>query len=907
MCHEYQGGYTSPEAASDGVAGSDCPPDDMLWKFNHWAYVDVFVYASRHRVAIPPVGYIHAAHRHGALVLGTVRFDADSVDEVGKIINAYPTRAKAAQQLATIAKFFGFDGWLVRIDAVPEQSASSDLAGFIADLTRSCRQKLGPASEVIWFDSITSNGEARPQNELNEENDVFFKAAGSLFTSFQWSRNAPVRSAVKAGPRRTDIFTGIDVHGRKTFGGGGFQTHIALRAIKQAGTSAAIFAPSWTVEKCPSACDPLEVEERFWTGPRGRFGRECVAQYFKERAVLTQLPFSTSFDPGWGPRTVSAGNVVSEERYFNMKRQDVQPSFLRTKAASGDGAAATLAMSHEQALNGSASVRFTFSFSESRMLSGTYSVLRLLVANVTFPKPQRSATHGYGGAESLRIGYQFLVDDSQNQMRSSSSLNRMRSGRDHLDDEFGDAFDPNAAAREAGANQFGLLLLFAAPMRAVLLVGENSRWYSGGDEGMQRSAARLEILGKYVEYTAIAPSVEEGVRGAPKRMDGSPSWVSRSFDIPPRLLWGQRLQEVMVIVGEPPLQPISVRPSPLVTPRSHSRVSSFRASRLGSGRQSPMDQGQYGLSKSTSYRSSINPRTKLGAELLSAGMLREDDGGSLRPSRSYRERDSNGLSARRYGGSRIPSGMSEEDPHDNSSEYGSDASDTHSQKSAQSYRSYTSRTSKAVVGAGGAGVSTASAKYRSQRSGGMDMRSTTMDELDYAANFDIAGSVDFSHMQADVINQSASRAISRLGSRLGTPDGGRFAASYGSRSRITSRNPSRMMSPAGTPSGSTISRTYSARGMGMTDLFSKNNSHLARSDSLRSVGGSMGSMGALSELKMSLMNAADSMATGQGREGATGGRRATRGGGGRGMQRIFLGGLALEMVDGGTLITQRRY
>ncbi len=880
MCHDFATSYPVHEASTDGVSGSDCPPDKDIWRFNHWAYVDVFVYASSHRVVIPPVGYIHAAHRHSALILGTLHFgldDKDASDQLIAVMSNFSARSRAVSQLATIAKFFGFDGWFVRIQFVPEQVSTSDIAGFVNDLTRACRKALGPAAEVVWFDSITRKGDSKPQCELNEENDLFFKAAGAFFTSFRWTRNAPVRSAVKAGPRRTDVFTGIDVFGRRTFGGGGFQTHIALRAIKQAGTSAAIFAPSWTTERCPHGTDPLEVEERFWTGPRGRFGRECVAQYFKERAVLTQLPFSTSFDPGWGPRTVSAGNVVSEEKYFNMKRQDVQPSFLRTKMASGDGAAATLALSHEQALNGSASIRFSFSFSESRMLSGTYSLLRLFVAKVTFPKvPTRGATHGYTPGSCLKVSYQYFVDDHGNALRPSASLNRTRGYNPYDDDEGTGDPSIDQVARDTGANQFGLLLLFAAPMRAILLVGENSRWYAGAEEGAQRAMSRLEILEKYVDYTAIAPAVEEPVRSSPLRADGSPTWMNRTFELPSRLISGQRLQEVMVIVGDPPLQPISVRPSPLVTPTSHSRVQSIRQSRVGSGMQSPMSQGQLSVTrKSVSLRGNRNPRTRIGAELLNAGLLAEDRPGPRRMSQSTM------TSVRRLS-VRTQSGLTE-DGTDNSSDFGSEPSDSLSQKSSQSFRTLKSRTSHAAA---------INAGYRRQ-SNIRESRHTRMNDLEYASNFSVDGTVDFSHMQADVLNRSGSRAISRFGSRIGSPDSGHSMrlSRYSSRnnSRMGSRNPSRAMSPTGMSGGGAL-RVYSGRYAALEER------RFGRSESIRSVGGSS----VLAELKSNLMMAADSMAAGG--ELLEGGvsamnQQKKRGGVPRGMQRVFLGGLSMEVVD----------
>lgn len=47
---------------------------------------------------------------------------------------------------------------------------------------------------------------------------------------------------------RYDVYMGIDVFGRGTWGGGGFDVDKALGKIARAGVSAALFAPSWTME-----------------------------------------------------------------------------------------------------------------------------------------------------------------------------------------------------------------------------------------------------------------------------------------------------------------------------------------------------------------------------------------------------------------------------------------------------------------------------------------------------------------------------------------------------------------------------------------------------------------------------------------------------------------------------------
>ncbi len=59
---------------------------------------------------------------------------------------------------------------------------------------------------------------------------------------------AAVGGEVSGRSRRWDVFMGIDCFGRNTYGGGGYDCDKALRAIRQAGVSAALFAPGWVWE-----------------------------------------------------------------------------------------------------------------------------------------------------------------------------------------------------------------------------------------------------------------------------------------------------------------------------------------------------------------------------------------------------------------------------------------------------------------------------------------------------------------------------------------------------------------------------------------------------------------------------------------------------------------------------------
>jgi len=49
----------------------------MWYRFNHWAYIDIFVYFGHYMVTLPPPGLVNVAHQHGDKVLGTLIFEGD--------------------------------------------------------------------------------------------------------------------------------------------------------------------------------------------------------------------------------------------------------------------------------------------------------------------------------------------------------------------------------------------------------------------------------------------------------------------------------------------------------------------------------------------------------------------------------------------------------------------------------------------------------------------------------------------------------------------------------------------------------------------------------------------------------------------------------------------------------------
>ena len=264
-CHDFKGGYGDDRFTQ----GTHC---NESYTFQYWHLIDYFVYFSHYRVTIPPTPWIQASHKNGVSCFGTIITEwKEGVSETLELIYG-PTYDPLlpstqidfstiyADKLVEVAVAVGFDGWLLNIESpLPSSIHVKVLTRFLSYF----RARLAETGLLLfWYDSVIQNGQVCWQNQLNDQNKPFFDCTDGFFTNYSWSEQQPSSSSLNAGSRKADVFTGIDVWGRGSFGGGGFNCHKALRAINEA-TSVAIFAPGWTFEYL----DPAyfrENEDRFW-------------------------------------------------------------------------------------------------------------------------------------------------------------------------------------------------------------------------------------------------------------------------------------------------------------------------------------------------------------------------------------------------------------------------------------------------------------------------------------------------------------------------------------------------------------------------------------------------------------------------------------------------------------------
>ena len=260
VCHDMKGGYLE-DRFIHGAKDLPCEP----YVFTHWSKIDIFVYFSHHFITIPPIGWIQAAHKNGVQILGTVITEFDAGEKIWSEILAQPeNQLKFVQNLTEISKIVGFDGWLLNIENKIAPEKIPELIQIVDKLTTSMHDS-NPDSLVIWYDSVTVQGDLKWQNSLNDLNSAFFNVCDGIFLNYTWTEELLANSVLYDPSRRFDIFVGLDVFGRGCPGGGGFDSNQALAMINYHSLSCAIFAPGWTHECASNDGDFRERDWKFWS------------------------------------------------------------------------------------------------------------------------------------------------------------------------------------------------------------------------------------------------------------------------------------------------------------------------------------------------------------------------------------------------------------------------------------------------------------------------------------------------------------------------------------------------------------------------------------------------------------------------------------------------------------------
>ncbi|CAA7031976.1 unnamed protein product [Microthlaspi erraticum] len=341
VCHDMKGGYVDDK----WVQGCGNNNGFAIW---NWYLMDVFVYFSHSLVTLPPPCWTNTAHRHGVKVLGTFITEWDEGKATCKELLKTEESAKMyAERLAELAAALGFDGWLLNIENVIDEVQIPNLKTFVSHLTKVMHSSV-PGSLVIWYDSVTVHGVLAWQDQLTEENKPFFDVCDGIFMNYTWKENYPKASAKIAGDRKYDVYMGIDVFGRGSFGGGQWTANIALDLLKKNDVSAAMFAPGWVYET-EQPPDYHTAQNKWWSLVEKSWG---IVQRYPE-----SLPFYSDFNQGLGSHVSLGGRTLSDAPWYNISCQNLQP-FLEFNEAKNSEILQVTVDGREASYNGGGNVCF---------------------------------------------------------------------------------------------------------------------------------------------------------------------------------------------------------------------------------------------------------------------------------------------------------------------------------------------------------------------------------------------------------------------------------------------------------------------------------------------------------------------------------------------------------------------
>lgn len=328
--------------------------------FSYWQYVDTLVYwggsSGEGLIVAPSPDVVDAGHKNGVKVIGTVFMPQAAhggkmewLDDLlqKKDDGSYPV----VDKLIEVAQTYGFDGWFINqetegTDGAPLTKEHAELMqGFLSYF-----KEKAPDLELVYYDSMTVDGEMDWQNALTEKNAAYMKSeegadvADSMFLNFWWTTDklAPdelLKSSMELAAEKQidpyDLYAGIDLQSK------GYDTPIKWNLFENPDggtyTSLGLYCPSWTYFSSQMIQDFWKKENKLWVNSKGDPSANVeasgdtdwrgVSTYVVERTALTSLPFVTNFSTGNGYGFYKNGELISMLDWNNRSISDVLPTY----------------------------------------------------------------------------------------------------------------------------------------------------------------------------------------------------------------------------------------------------------------------------------------------------------------------------------------------------------------------------------------------------------------------------------------------------------------------------------------------------------------------------------------------------------------------------------------------------
>ncbi|CCH42567.1 Cytosolic endo-beta-N-acetylglucosaminidase [Wickerhamomyces ciferrii] len=333
VCHDYKGNYQDEE--DQNPLGYFPHSSGQHYYIQYPSLVDIFVYFSHNRVSVPPVSWINSLHKQGIQVLGTIIVEGMDFAESDRLLSKDENgNFKFVEILAQIARYYKFDGWFLNIESRLTSFGKSFEVPAFEEALKTRLHQLVSDSKLIWYDSlVTEKNRVFYQNSVNEWNYDHFNASDLFFTNYWWTQEKLSENIKNIGLLGAEkkLFVGIDIWGRGSkVGGGGFESSIAINALKKSQSNVALFAPAWTYENFDKE-DFYHNDKKFWLGnDSSDFTGGSVSTYVKHYTAPVYTKngnaiFYTNFSTGEGSKFRVFAQTVFNNNWVNGNIQSAVP------------------------------------------------------------------------------------------------------------------------------------------------------------------------------------------------------------------------------------------------------------------------------------------------------------------------------------------------------------------------------------------------------------------------------------------------------------------------------------------------------------------------------------------------------------------------------------------------------
>lgn len=328
--------------------------------FSYWQYIDKLVYwggAAGEGLIVPPTPDVtDSAHKNGVPVLGTVFFPMTAHGGKLEWLDQFLTKDESgnfpmADKLIQAATEMGFDGWFINqeTESTDEAPLTKEHATLMQEFIKQFKAKAGDKFEIMWYDSMTEEGEMDWQNSLTDKNDYFLvdgdksAVADSMFLNFWWTSKKFVEDELlKAANKKAEelgidpykLFAGIDTQADGT--NTPVRWDLLEKSAKETFTSLGLYCPSWTYFSSDSPDSFQDKESKYWVNefsdpsqPTQAVEKQWrgISTYKVENTVVNSLPFKTNFNIGNGYNFFVNGTLVSNLDWNNRSMADVMPTY----------------------------------------------------------------------------------------------------------------------------------------------------------------------------------------------------------------------------------------------------------------------------------------------------------------------------------------------------------------------------------------------------------------------------------------------------------------------------------------------------------------------------------------------------------------------------------------------------